>query len=192
MNSLDIWMLAVALAMDCFTVSIVSGVIVRRWLWGMILSMAILFGLFQAMMPLIGWLATNHFSEQLEAIDHWIAFGLLAFIGGKMIKESFDSDEESKHFNPRSMNTQLLLAVATSIDALAIGISFACTGYRVFSQIAYPLLVIGIVSFMFSFIGYLLGVRFGKSIAHKLKPELLGGIILISIGIKILITHIMG
>ena len=191
MNSLDIWMLAVALAMDCFTVSIVSGVIVRRWLWGMILRLAFLFGLFQAMMPFIGWLATTRFSQQLEAIDHWIAFGLLAFIGGKMIKESFDNDEEEKHFNPKRLNTQLLLAVATSIDALAVGISFACTGYREFAQIAYPLFVIGIVSFLFSILGYLFGVRFGKSVARKLKPELLGGIILLVIGIKILFTHLM-
>ena len=191
MNSLDIWMLAVALAMDCFTVSIVSGVIVRRWLWGMILRLAFLFGLFQAMMPFIGWLATNHFSEQLETIDHWIAFGLLAFIGGKMIKESFANDEEEKHFNPKRLNIQLLLAVATSIDALAVGISFACTGYKEFAQIAYPLFVIGVVSFLFSILGYLFGVRFGKSVARKLKPELLGGIILLVIGIKILFTHLM-
>ena len=191
MNSLDIWMLAVALAMDCFTVSIVSGVIVRRWLWGMILRLAFLFGLFQAMMPFIGWLATTRFSQQLEAIDHWIAFGLLAFIGGKMIKESFANDEEEKQFNPQRLNTQLLLAVATSIDALAVGISFACTGYREFDQIAYPLFVIGIVSFLFSILGYLFGVRFGKSVARKLKPELLGGIILLVIGIKILFTHLM-
>lgn len=190
MNQLDIWMLAIALAMDCFTVSIVSGVIVRRWLWGMILRIAFLFGLFQAMMPLIGWMATSHFSEQLEFIDHWIAFGLLAFIGGKMIRESFGPEEEQQ-FNPKNLHTQLLLAVATSIDALAIGISFACTGYREFSQITYPLFVIGLVSFMFSLFGYKLGVRFGKSIARKLKPELLGGIILIVIGIKILITHLM-
>lgn len=191
MNSLDIWMLAVALAMDCFTVSIVSGVIVRRWLWGMILRMAFLFGLFQAMMPFIGWLATTRFSQQLEAIDHWIAFGLLAFIGGKMIKESFANDEEEKQFNPKRLNTQLLLAVATSIDALAVGISFACTGYKEFAQIAYPLFVIGVVSFLFSILGYLFGVRFGKSVARKLKPELLGGIILLVIGIKILFTHLM-
>lgn len=190
MNQLDIWMLAIALAMDCFTVSIVSGVIVRRWLWGMILRIAFLFGLFQAMMPLIGWMATSHFSEQLEFIDHWIAFGLLAFIGGKMIRESFGPEEEQQ-FNPKNLHTQLLLAIATSIDALAIGISFACMGYRDFSQIAYPLFIIGLVSFMFSLFGYKLGVRFGKSIARKLKPELLGGIILIVIGIKILITHLM-
>ena len=191
MNSLDIWMLAVALAMDCFTVSIVSGVIVRRWLWGMILRMAFLFGLFQAVMPLMGWLATNHFSEQLEAVDHWIAFGLLAFIGGKMIRESLSPEEEEKQFNPKNLNTQLILAVATSIDALAVGISFACTGYRTIEQIAYPLFVIGLVSFLFSLFGYRLGVRFGKSIARKLKPELLGGIILVVIGIKILLTHLM-
>lgn len=191
MNVLDIWMLAVALAMDCFTVSIVSGVIVRRWLWMMILRMAFLFGLFQAMMPLIGWLGTNHFSEQLEAIDHWIAFGLLAFIGSKMIRESFAPEEEEKQFNPKSLNTQLILAVATSIDALAVGISFACTGYRAFEQIAYPLLIIGLVSFMFSMFGYGLGVRFGKAIARKLKPDLLGGIILIVIGVKILLTHLL-
>ena len=190
MNQLDIWMLAIALAMDCFTVSIVSGVIVRRWLWSMILRIAFLFGLFQAMMPLIGWMATSHFSEQLEFIDHWIAFGLLAFIGGKMIRESFGPEEEQQ-FNPKCLHTQLLLAIATSIDALAVGISFACMGYRDFSQIAYPLFIIGLVSFMFSLFGYKLGVRFGKSIARKLKPELLGGIILIVIGIKILITHLM-
>ena len=183
-------MLAIALAMDCFTVSIVSGVITRRWLWGLILRIAFPFGLFQALMPFVGWLATNHFSQQLEAIDHWIAFGLLAFIGGKMVRESLGPEEEQQ-FNPHSLQTQLLLAVATSIDALAVGISFACTGYRDIAQLAAPLLVIGFVSFVFSLFGYLLGVRFGKSIAHKLKPELLGGIILIVIGIKILITHLM-
>ena len=188
MSLLDIILLAIALAMDCFAVSIVSGVLTRkRWLP----RMAFLFGFFQALMPLIGWLATSHFSQQLESIDHWIAFALLAFIGGKMIKESFEDDEEEKHFNPRNLNTQLLLAVATSIDALAIGISFACTGYKQLSQIVYPLVVIGIVSFVFSLFGYMLGVRFGKSITRRLKPELLGGIILIVIGIKILVTHLI-
>ena len=122
MNSLDIWLLAIALAMDCFTVSIVSGVIVRRFLWGLVLRMAFLFGLFQALMPFLGWLATSRFSEQLEAIDHWIAFALLVFIGGKMIKGSFDEAEEPS-FNPQNLRVQLVLAVATSIDALAVGIS---------------------------------------------------------------------
>ena len=107
-----------------------------------------------------------------------------------MIRESFGPEEEQQ-FNPKNLHTQLLLAIATSIDALAVGISFACMGFRDFSQIAYPLFIIGLVSFMFSLFGYKLGVRFGKSIARKLKPELLGGIILIVIGIKILITHLM-
>lgn len=191
MNSLDIWLLAMALAMDCFTVSIVSGVIVRRWMWGMVIRLAFFFGLFQALMPLIGWLATSRFSEHLEAIDHWIAFALLAFIGGKMIKESFEEEQEPS-FNPRHLRTQLLLAIATSIDALAIGISFACTGYHQLVQLTVPLWIIGIVSFLFSIFGYVLGVRFGRSIARRLRPELLGGIILVVIGVKILLSHFFG
>ena len=103
-----------------------------------------------------------------------------------MIWESFGSEEE-QHFNPRRLHTQLLLAIATSIDALAIGISFACTGYTVLSQLILPLIIIGIVSFLFSLIGYYLGRRFGKTITKKIKPELIGGLILIAIGIKILL-----
>jgi putative Mn2+ efflux pump MntP len=191
MNLLDIWLLAVALAMDCFTVSIVSGVMVRRHLLGLMLRLAVFFGVFQALMPLIGWLATNHFSEALESIDHWIAFGLLTFIGGKMIKESFE--EESEHtFNPQRLSTQLLLAVATSIDALAVGISFACIGYNTLTSLLWPLIIIGIVSFTFSVTGYLLGVRFGRRIERRLKPGLLGGIILLVIGVKILMSHLFG
>lgn len=191
MNSLDIWLLAIALAMDCFTVSIVSGVIIRRHIWGLVLRLAFLFGAFQALMPFLGWLATSHFSEQLEAIDHWIAFSMLAFIGGKMIKESFD-EEEDPSFNPQNLRVQLLLAVATSIDALAIGISFACIGYHSISMLVVPLFIIGLVSFLFSIMGYVLGVRFGKRIARRLKPELLGGVILVAIGIKILVSHLFG
>ena len=191
MNSLDIWLLAVALAMDCFTVSIVSGVIVRRFMLGLVLRLAVFFGVFQALMPLIGWLATNHFSEALESIDHWIAFGLLSFIGGKMIKEAFE--EESEHtFNPQRLVTQLLLAIATSIDALAVGISFACIGYHSLNSLLWPLIVIGVVSFTFSVIGYMLGVRFGRRIERCLKPELLGGVILLVIGVKILLSHLFG
>ena len=193
MSLLDIILLAVALAMDCLTVSIVSGVIVgEKWReeGGKIIRMAFLFGFFQALMPLLGWLGISHFQSYMEAYDHWIAFGLLAFIGGRMIKESFGPEEE-QHFNPRRLRTQLLLAIATSIDALAIGISFACTGYNTLSQLTLPLIMIGVVSFLFSLIGYQLGARFGRSIAHRLKPELLGGIILIGIGIKILIEHLL-
>ena len=202
MNLLDIILLAVALAMDCFTVSIVSGVIdhgdwhndsseakIRVPVPVIYLRMAFLFGLFQALMPLLGWLGISHFQAYMEAYDHWIAFGLLGFIGGKMIWESF-GDEEDQHFNPRKLRTQLLLAVATSIDALAIGISFACTGFTELSQLTTPLLIIGLVSLLFSLVGYHLGRRFGKTITRRIKPELLGGVILVLIGVKILITHL--
>ena len=197
MNLLDIILLAVALAMDCFTVSIVSGVIcskesgVRSQEKVGCLRMAFLFGFFQALMPLIGWLGISHFQSYMEAYEHWIAFALLALIGGKMIWESF-GPEEQQHFNPRRLRTQLLLAIATSIDALAIGISLACTGYERLSQLTLPLAIIGVVSFLFSIVGYQLGARFGHSIAHRLKPELFGGVILVGIGIKILVTHLFG
>lgn len=191
MNSFDIWLLAIALAMDCFTVSIVSGVIVRRHLWGLMLRMAFLFGGFQALMPFLGWLATSRFSAQLEAVDHWIAFSLLVFIGGKMIKEAFE-DEKEPSFNPQNFRVQLLLAVATSIDALAVGISFACLGYSSAIALVIPLFIIGLVSFIFSMVGYVLGVRFGNRIARRLKPELLGGVILVAIGFKILVSHLFG
>ena len=185
----DLFLLSVALAMDCFTVSIVSGVILRRSVSAAVLRMAVLFGLFQAAMPLIGWLGIAYFSHYLEAVDHWIAFGLLTFVGGKMIKESFEADEHQS-FNPRLLRTQLLLAVATSIDALAIGISMACIGYDHISQLTLPLLMIGVVSLLFSLTGYQLGVRFGRVIARRLKPELLGGLVLVFIAVKVLVSHL--
>ncbi|MCH5303116.1 MAG: manganese efflux pump [Prevotella sp.] len=185
MSIFDIWLLAVALAMDCLAISIVSGVIVRR----VIVRMALLFGLFQGLMPVLGWLGMSSFSQQLEAIDHWIAFGLLVLIGGNMIREAV-SGREDEHFNPLGLSMQLMLAVATSIDALAIGISMACTGYHRLAQLAVPVGIIGLVSLVFSLVGQGLGIRFGQRIAQRLKPELLGGIILILIGVKILVTHI--
>ena len=151
--------------------------------------MAFLFGLFQAMMPFIGWLGTSYFSHYLESVDHWIAFGLLAFLGGKMIKDSFGSEEEA-HFNPSKLTSQLLFAVATSIDALAVGISFACLGYKSVDQLAVPLAIIGVCSFVMSILGNVLGVVCGKSIVKRLKPELIGGIILLLIGFRILYEHI--
>lgn len=189
MSLLDITFLALALAMDCFTVSIVSGVIIRKYVLSVILRMAFLFGLFQAMMPFIGWLGTSYFSHYLESVDHWIAFGLLAFLGGKMIKDSFGSEDEA-HFNPSKLTSQLLFAVATSIDALAVGISFACLGYKSVDQLAVPLTIIGICSFIMSILGNVLGVVCGKSIVKRLKPELIGGIILLLIGFRILYEHI--
>ena len=182
-------LIALALAMDCFAVSVVCGVIIRKREAGVMLRLAVLFGFFQASMPLIGWFLTSRFSSYLEAVDHWIAFGMLAFIGGKMIIDSFKPEDEA-HMNPRDAKTQLALAVVTSIDALAVGITYACTGYETIGQMATPLLTIGLVSFGMSLIGFTLGVRFGDVVNKKMRPELLGGIILICIGIKILIEHL--
>lgn len=189
MSLINITFLALALAMDCFTVSIVSGVIIRKYILSVILRMAVLFGLFQAMMPFIGWLGTSYFSHYLESVDHWIAFGLLAFLGGKMIKDSFGSEEEA-HFDPSKLTSQLLFAVATSIDALAVGISFACLGYKNIEQLTLPLIVIGVCSFVMSILGNILGVMCGKSIVKRLKPEFIGGVILLLIGFRILYEHI--
>ena len=187
MNLLDIILLAIALAMDCFAVSIVSGVLTQK---NCLPRMAFLFGFFQALMLFIGWIGISFFRESIEEFDHWIAFTLLLLIGGNMIRESF-SDEEEHFFNPLHLRTQLLLAVATSIDSMAIGISFACTGFNEISQLLLPIIIIGVVSSVFSIVGTHLGAQFGRAIASRLKPELLGGLILIAIGIKILITHLI-
>lgn len=189
MSIVDIFFLAIALAMDCFAISVVSGVIVKKRRWPVILQMSILFGLFQAFMPFLGWLGTSCFSGYIEPVDHWIAFILLVFVGGRMVKESFEPEEEI-HFCPDRLRTQLLLSVATSIDALAVGISFACIGYAHVSQLIVPLVIIGFVSFLSGVIGNLMGIRFGRVIARKFCPEAVGGVILILIGIKILLSHL--
>jgi putative Mn2+ efflux pump MntP len=154
------------------------------------LQTAILFGFFQAMMPLIGWVATSRFSYYIEAYDHWLAFALLAYLGISMIREA-GKPEEEQAFNPKSLRTQLVQSVATSIDALAIGISMAMMNYQKLSQLTLPLLVIGLGSFLMSVLGFLLGIRFGSSIREQLKPGLLGGIILLFIGFKILLSHLL-
>ena len=141
-------------------------------------------------MPLLGWISIHYFESSVEAYDHWIAFGLLAFIGIKMIRDAFSAEEED-HFNPLKLRTQLALAVATSLDALAVGISLACTGYSTIGSLSVPLLFIGVVSILFSIAGSLIGVHFGAVVTRRLKPELLGGIILIAIGVRILIEHLL-
>lgn len=188
MSNLEIWLLAVSLAMDCFSVSITSGIILRRIQWSTFLTIAFFFGLFQGLMPLIGWFGASHFYHLIEKFDHWIAFGLLFFLGIRMIKESFDKDEENNHFNPTRLLVILTLAVATSIDALAVGISFAFVGMSTWQDIISPVLIIGVVSFIFSIIGCLIGVYCGKRI--NLRAELWAGIILIGIGVKILMEHV--
>lgn len=188
MSILEIWLLAVSLAIDCFTVSITSGIILHRIRWGIFLKMAFLFGLFQAAMPFLGWLGASRFNHLIETYDHWIAFALLAFLGIRMIREHF-KDEEERSFDPTRMKVILTLAVATSIDALAVGISFAFTGFRTLSSLLYPLTAIGIASFVISLAGSLIGVFFGKR--FNLRVEIFGGLVLIGIGVKILLEHLL-
>ena len=187
MTTLEIWLLAVSLAIDCFTVSVTSGIILRRIQWRTFLKMAFFFGFFQALMPLIGWFGASRFRHLIEAYDHWIAFALLAFLGIRMIREHFKDSEECS-FDPTSLKVTLALAVATSIDALAIGISFAFAGFKQLESLWMPLTSIGIASFVLSLAGSLIGVFFGKR--FHLRVEIFGGLVLIGIGIKILVEHL--
>lgn len=190
MTGLEIWLLAIGLAMDCFAVSIASGIILKRTRWKPMLIMAFTFGLFQTIMPFIGWMFAKSFSHFIESIDHWIAFAILAFLGGRMIWESFKEEECCQLFNPTSLKVVFTMAIATSIDALAVGISFAFLGVQNYNEILSPILIIGLVSFVMSLIGLIFGIQCGCGIARKLKAELWGGIILVIIGLKILIEHL--
>ena len=190
MSALEVWLIAVSLAMDCFAVSIASGIMQKRYVWSNMLPMSFSFGWFQGMMCAIGWFAFIYFSGWVESLDHWIAFGMLAVIGGNMIKEGLSEEDKDRHFNPSSLWMILTLAIATSIDALAVGISFACLNYQTIVSLIYPVVVIAFVSLIFSLLGLYLGVTFGKKIEQRIKPELVGGIILLLIGVKILLEHL--
>ena len=120
----DTILLSIALAMDCFAVSVVSGILLRRIVWRVLIQMSVLFGIFQALMPLLGWTVAGSFAHHVNTWGHWIAFALLLLIGLNMIRES-RLPEEEHHFNPTRLTTQLMLSVATSIDAMAIGVSMA-------------------------------------------------------------------
>lgn len=191
MSTTDIVLLAIALAMDCFAVSVTIGVTLKKWKNTDILPTAILFGLFQAAMPIAGWAATNSFSYQISTYGHWIAFALLTFIGGRMIWQAIGTNNKSEPtFQPHKTTTKLLLAVATSIDALAVGITFAATGRQTIDSLAEPVTIIGLTSFLLSLIGHALGITIGTVVTRIIKPDILGGIILIAIGIKTLISHL--
>lgn len=172
--------------MDCFAVSVSKGICAKKFFFWHTLRMAVLFGLFQAIMPLIGYYAGVSYAEKLMFIDHWIAFVLLGFIGGKMIYEGLKlPNPECKSIpNPFKWASLLSLAFATSIDALATGIVFIPYPNIIWKAIT----IIGSISFLFTFFGMYLGIHFGKR--FHLKVEVLGGVILIGIGLKILIEHL--
>ncbi|MBQ8361380.1 MAG: manganese efflux pump [Bacteroidaceae bacterium] len=188
MSLIEIWLIAIGLAMDCFTVSMASGIIQRQWNGRTVVVMATAFGLFQGAMPIIGWLFTRHLKDIVSSFDHWIAFILLAYLGGKMIFDGLKKGEEEHHFNPCSLKVVLTLAVATSIDALAIGISFACIGMSTWNSISLPVIIIGFTSLVLSAAGYGLGIYFGKKFHFPVEP--VGGLILIAIGCRILCEHL--
>lgn len=191
MTGLELWLIAFGLAMDCFAVSIAGGIVLKGVRIRPMLVMAFFFGLFQAGMPLIGWSGASLFSHLIEEIDHWVAFGILSILGGNMIKESFKEEEERHDLDPTNLKIVLTLAVATSIDALAVGVSFAFLGIRELTAILYPVSVIGFVSFALSMLGLLIGIRCGHGIAKRLRAEFWGGVILILIGIKIVVEHLL-
>ena len=174
--------------MDCFAVSVTAGTIAKRIVARPMLAMTLAFGIFQGGMVVAGWFVSSLFSSILAPIDHWIAFGLLAAIGVQMIREGFHPKEDTK-FDPLSYKVILTLAVATSIDALAVGVSFAFLGINEYSAILPSIAIIGFVSLALSLVGLLCGILCGCH-AEKLKAEFWGGIILILIGTKILIEHL--
>lgn len=172
--------------MDAFAVSIVSGAVFKEFQVRHALRMAFFFGAFQGLMPLLGYAAGNTFADHIISIDHWIAFALLVGIGGKMIYEGFKiRDLEKKPSVPANMIALLALSIATSIDALAVGFTLTLITDYIFRAVV----TIGVVTFVISYIGYELGKRFGHFFENKI--EILGGIILILIGMKILIFHLI-
>ena len=183
MNLWELLIIAVGLSMDSFAVSVASGFSIKLLRRRDALKMALFFGGFQAVMPALGWLAGLSFRHYIEGFDHWVAFGLLAFIGGKMVYESFTLAREEKLTDPPCTSLLLVLALATSLDALAVGLSLAVLR----SEIVIPALVIGLVTFVICLVGVYLGHRFGHFFESKV--EAVGGLILIGIGVSILIQH---
>lgn len=184
MSILEVFIIGIGLSMDAFAVSICKGLSLKKFDPQKAVIVGLYFGLFQGIMPLLGYLIGSQFAELVANFDHWIAFILLALIGGNMIKESRkEEDCPSPSFSPSSM---LPLAVATSIDALAIGVSFAFLNVNIITAAS---LIAG-TTFIISIIGVQLGSVFGSK--FKSKAELAGGLILIIIGAKTLIQHLMG
>jgi len=184
MSFWEILLLAVGVSMDAFAVSIGKGLTAKRVSWREALAVGLWFGGFQALMPVIGYYLGISFADLVTKIDHWIAFGLLLLIGGNMIREALQKGEEKSADDSFSFRTMLVLAIATSIDALALGISFAFLGTDLWSSVT----VIGLTTFAFSVVGLLIGKKVGSRF-HS-GAEILGGIILILIGLKILIEHL--
>ncbi len=185
--------IGLGLSLDALAVSLTNATVIKGLEWHHGLRMAVFFGFFQMLMPIIGWAAGISFSAYISNFDHWIAFGLLVFIGGRMVWTSIqegradakDACSEEQPKDCRHLPTLLMLSVATSIDALAIGISFALLSV----SIALPVLIIGGITFLVCMAGYLAGSKIGHQLNFRL--EIVGGLVLIAIGTKILIEHLV-
>lgn len=183
MGLIELFLIAVGLSMDAFAVSVCKGLAMPKCTFKKAAIVGLWFGGFQALMPAIGYILGAQFQEAIASIDHWIAFVLLALIGGNMIHEALDNDEEEADVS-LDVKTMFLLAVATSIDALAIGITFAFLKVSIIPAVCF----IGIVTFIISFAGVKIGNVFGAR--YKNKAEIVGGVILILLGLKILLEHL--
>ncbi len=184
MQFVTILFMALGLAMDAFAVSVVTGSVYRELHIRYALRLAMFFGGFQAVMPLVGSLAGIGLKTYIQPYDHWIAFGLLAFVGGKMIYEAFEIKSAEKNLDPSDLMILLALSVATSIDALAVGVTLSLLT----DSIAFAVLVIGVITFGLSYAGVTIGKRFGHFFESKI--EIVGGLVLIAIGLKILLGHL--
>ena len=185
MSFFELFLIAIGLSMDAFSVSICKGLTTKRFSWRMALVCGLWFGGFQALMPTIGYFLGAQFQEMIEAYDHWIAFGLLFLIGSNMIREAvWGKKEEGENNGSLDFKTMFLLAIATSIDALAVGVSFACIQVKLWSSVV----VIGLTTFVFSVLGVKIGNVFGSK--YEKSAGIIGGIILILIGLKILLEHL--
>jgi putative Mn2+ efflux pump MntP len=186
MNLFELFLIAVGLSMDAFAVALCTGLTMKTFRLRKALTVGLYFGVFQAAMPLVGYLLGSTFADKIMDYDHWVAFALLGFIGGKMIWESFSppdcNPEEEASLTCRAM---LPLAVATSIDALAVGISFAFFEVEIVPSV----LLIGVVTLALSMVGVKLGNVFGSR--FRAKAELAGGVILILLGVRILLEHLL-
>jgi putative Mn2+ efflux pump MntP len=181
----SILIIAIGLGMDAFSVAVGVGAAARIISFGPVFRLSLFFGLFQVLMPMAGWFAGVSVADIIEGYDHWMVFGLLAFVGGKMIVESFNDEAKVYTTDPTKGLTLIVLSVATSIDALAVGLSFAFLKIPVI----YPSIIIGIVAFFMTAIGMFFGEKLGKIVGKR--AGILAGLILIAIGVKILIEHMV-
>ena len=183
MGAIEILLISIGLAMDAFAVSVCKGLAMKKMNWKKAITIGLYFGAFQAIMPTIGFFLGTTFERFITNVDHWVAFILLVGIGINMVKEAFNKKSENRNDNV-DMKTMLVLSIATSIDALAIGITFACLKIH----IVMPVITIGLITFIISVIGVKIGNRFGNK--YEKKAEIMGGVILILLGIKILLEHL--